>query len=237
MLYFHEKTPDGFNCRLVDEVLCHQKTKYQTVTIVKHANLGKTLYLDGCFQADDSFQEEYHASMVAAAGNVWVHPDPPKDILIIGSGPGGLAKAVHEIYPEAQILGIELDREAFNLYKKYVPDWGPPTGWEYDLRFEDAFRFVRTEARESWDIILWDIDIDTCASPAMFSQATVSLAHCYRILKRNGVFVATAGAIQERDAHAPYTKLLDHLKLLFEGYYGMKELTRMNWNFFQARKK
>lgn len=224
-LFFHEKTPDGFNARRVEEVLCHQKTKFQTVDIVRHEHLGRTLYLDSSFQADDNFQTEYHEVMCQVIKN----PPAAPRILIAGSGPGGLAKAALSLNPMS-INAVEIDAQAVELYKKYLPEWGVE-----DSRVREEIASIVNYTFRCWnlfDIVFWDIDADAMSEDEFwepeFWRAMKSL------LAPGGAFIATAGFIAERAETSPYSVLAQRLSETFPSGKFI-EYPRLNWKFFSAR--
>lgn len=233
MLYIHEKTADGFNARRVEKVLCHEKTKFQQVTIVEHANLGKTLYLDSCFQADDNFQTEYHQQMVSLVRKADVNK-----ILVCGSGPGGLVKTCLEEFSTSSpaIVAIEYDKEAFHLYQLYLHDWGYGGDARVTQLFSDAFQYLGevTLQPQMFSAIFWDIDAE-----AIPHCAAVDWARVWRMVNRNlssnGFLVATAGFIAERAKQSPYTIFLDSLQEAFPAGK-VTDYTRLNWRFFSAKK-
>jgi spermidine synthase len=225
-LFFHEKHPDGFIAREVTEVIYYGKTKVQSAAIVRLLNLGRTLFLDGCFQSDDVFREEYHRRMAVLAEGLQEYPA----IAIAGGGPGGLAAALFRMYPNARILELDIDPELREICNRYLPDWGEdPDRKNYEKVTGNAFTY-QWPSGAKFDAFFWDIDADTLDG----EYSKEIFAEIGKLIRPGGVFIATAGTILALPQNSNYSTMRDALvKAYPQGQF--HPWLEMFWNFFSAK--
>lgn len=73
-----------------------------------------------------------------------------KSILILGLGGGTVAKLLRQRYPDAKIIGIEIDPIMISLGKKYLS----LDKYKVDIRIEDAL--TSKLLNETWDLVVVD---------------------------------------------------------------------------------
>jgi spermidine synthase len=146
---------------------------------------------------DETFASFYRPGEIAthcvwdaiAAPILWLRPEQRRRILILGLGGGSVARLARALAPEAEILGIELDRDVVRLAREHL-DLDPI---EIDIEIADAFEWLKTAPRSSgrFDVILEDIFIgegDDVHKPAWIPEPAHRLARAR--LARGGVFVS-----------------------------------------------
>jgi len=207
MLKLFEDVVDGVWVRDVEEVLYYGRTKYQEIAIVRVAVLGKALFIDGLHQSDAHFNVAYHEKMMDLAQ---VSKADPR-VLIVGAGTDSITRAVFAQWPAAHVVGVEIDEEAYRLYRKHVPEWGLPievaAEADYRLYFGDAYT-MNYEGFVPFDIVFFDIDISTTPGQGMPSELLDRIKS--RIVPC-GFFVSQAGPLfdtDEDDGYAQYTAML-----------------------------
>lgn len=75
-----------------------------------------------------------------------------KNCLILGLGGGSSAKLARKAYPDANIVGVDLDPIMVELGKKYLQ----LDSCQVDIKIEDAFSFV-AKSKQKFDLILIDL--------------------------------------------------------------------------------
>jgi len=106
----------------VNQVLHHEKSKYQDVLIFESTDYGTVLVLDNVIQCTERDEFSYQEMITHLAMNS--HPNPKK-VLVIGGGDGGVLREVvkHECVEEAILCDIDevsgrvwLDRNVSNSH-------------------------------------------------------------------------------------------------------------------------
>lgn len=79
-----------------------------------------------------------------------------KKILILGLGAGTLARMVNHKFPQAKIVGVEIDREMVRVGEKY---FGLGNINNLEIIYEDAYKFCadNKKSRDKYDVIFIDL--------------------------------------------------------------------------------
>jgi spermidine synthase len=131
---------------------------------------------------DETFASFYRPGEVAtrcvwdaiAAPILWLAPRRRRRILILGLGGGSVARLVRALAPEAEIVGVELDREVVRLARAHL-DLD-----EIGMRIEiaDALRWLESD-RTRYDAIFEDVFVgagDDVHKPAWLPEPGHRLA-------------------------------------------------------------
>lgn len=97
----------------VNQVLHHEKSKYQDVLIFESTDYGTVLVLDNVIQCTERDEFSYQEMITHLAMNS--HPNPKK-VLVIGGGDGGVLREIvkHECVEEAILCDIdEVSRRSY----------------------------------------------------------------------------------------------------------------------------
>ncbi|KAG9975641.1 spermidine synthase, partial [Aureobasidium melanogenum] len=124
----------------VNQVVHHEKSKYQDVLIFESTDYGMVLVLDNVIQCTERDEFSYQEMITHLAMNS--HPNPKK-VLVIGGGDGGVLREVvkHECVEEAVLCDI--DEAVIRLSKKYLP--GMAVGYQHPnvtTHVGDGFKFL-----------------------------------------------------------------------------------------------
>ena len=90
----------------VNQVLHHEKSKYQDVLIFESSDYGMVLVLDNVIQCTERDEFSYQEMITHLA--MFAHPNPKK-VLGIGGGDGGVLREIvkHECVEEAVLVDID----------------------------------------------------------------------------------------------------------------------------------
>jgi spermidine synthase len=97
---------------------------------------------------DETFASFYTPGEIAthcvwdaiAAPILWLAPARRRRILILGLGGGSIARLARAFAPDAEILGIELDRDVVRLARKHLD----LDALEIEVEIADAYEWLRT---------------------------------------------------------------------------------------------
>lgn len=136
-------------------------------------------------------------------------------VLILGLGGGSAAELVQNYWSQAQITGVEIDKNMVNLGKKYL-QLGLPAGRQGELGklkviIDDAEKWVKRGLGNRFDLILVDLYVGGKIPEAFTAKKFMS--DVFRLLKSGGVaaFNHLYSNIEKEDA----TKFEKSLKKVF----------------------
>ncbi|KAL4806660.1 Spermine/spermidine synthase-domain-containing protein [Aspergillus unguis] len=137
----------------VNQILHHEKSKYQDVLVFESSDYGTVLVLDNVIQCTERDEFSYQEMITHLAMNA--HPNPKK-VLVIGGGDGGVLREVvkHDTVEEAILCDI--DEAVIRVSKKYLP--GMSIGFQHPnvkVHVGDGFQFLKDRQNE-FDVIITD---------------------------------------------------------------------------------
>ena len=171
----------------VNQVVHHEKSKYQDVLIFESSDHGMVLVLDNVIQCTERDEFSYQEMITHLA--LFSHPNP-KRVLVIGGGDGGVLREVvkHESVEEAILCDI--DEAVIRLSKKYLP--GMSVGFEHPktkTHVGDGFKFL-DDYKNAFDVIITDSSDPDGPAEALFQKPYFQLLH--DALREGGV-ITTQG--------------------------------------------
>lgn len=149
------RTEYGFEIKYhIKKLLYSNKSKYQFIDVIENEHFGRMLFLDKDLQISEVDAEAYSHVMIRP---IIEKKKKLKNILILGSGDGGLLNFVLNYNPEKVTL-VEIDEEVINVSKKYL---NKICGKAFNdkrvnLVIQDAFKFLES-TEDSFDVILYDL--------------------------------------------------------------------------------
>jgi len=151
----------------VNQVVHHEKSKYQDVLIFESSDYGMVLVLDNVIQCTERDEFSYQ-EMITHLG-MFSHPNPKK-VLVIGGGDGGVLREVvkHECVEEAILCDI--DEAVIRLSKKYLP--GMSVGYQHpkvEVHVGDGFKFL-DDYKNEFDVIITDSSDPEGPAEALFQK-------------------------------------------------------------------
>lgn len=171
----------------VNQVLHHEKSKYQDVLVFESSDYGNVLVLDNVIQCTERDEFSYQEMITHLAMNS--HPDPKK-VLVIGGGDGGVLREVvkHESVDEAVLCDI--DEAVIRLSKKYLP--GMSVSYQHPkvkTHIGDGFEFLKARKNE-FDVIITDSSDPEGPAESLFQKPYFELL---RDALRDGGVITTQG--------------------------------------------
>ncbi|KPI40932.1 Spermidine synthase [Cyphellophora attinorum] len=192
----------------VNNVLHHEKSKYQDVLIFESSNHGTVLVLDNVIQATERDEFSYQEMITHLAMNS--HPNP-KNVLVIGGGDGGVLREVvkHETVESAVL--VDIDEAVIRLSKKYLP--GMSIGFQHPAvttLVQDGFKYLEDQ-KGQFDVIITDSSDPDGPAEVLFQKPYFELLS--GALKEGGVITTQA---ENQWLHLPLiTKLKKDCKEVF----------------------
>lgn len=171
----------------VNQILHHEKSKYQDVLVFESSDYGNVLVLDNVIQCTERDEFSYQEMITHLAMNS--HPDPKK-VLVIGGGDGGVLREVvkHESVQEAVLCDI--DEAVIRLSKKYLP--GMSVSYQHPkvkTHIGDGFEFLKAKKNE-FDVIITDSSDPEGPAESLFQKPYFELL---RDALRDGGVITTQG--------------------------------------------
>ncbi len=182
----------------VNQVLHHEKSKYQDVLVFESSDHGTVLVLDNVIQCSERDEFSYQEMITHLAMNS--HPNP-KSVLVIGGGDGGVLREVVKHESVEKAILCDIDEAVPRVSKKYLP--GMSIGFQHpavEVHIGDGFKFL-ADRKNEFDVIITDSSDPEGPAESLFQKPYFELL--YGALKDGGV-ITTQGC-----AHPilPSTKL------------------------------
>lgn len=171
----------------VNQVLHHEKSKYQDVLIFESSDYGTVLVLDNVIQCTERDEFAYQEMICHLAMNS--HPDP-KNVLVIGGGDGGVLREVVKHSCVERAVLCDIDEAVIRLSKKYLP--GMSIGFQHPkvtTHVGDGFEYLRNQKGE-FDVIITDSSDPEGPAESLFQKPYFELLH--GALKEGGVITTQA---------------------------------------------
>lgn len=108
-----------------------------------------------------------------------------KNVLILGLGGGSAAKVVRKNWPQAKIIGVDIDEVIVNLGKKYLS----LDEKVVDIRILDAMNFVSGEVKRKNQYELICIDLYNGDNFPEKFESDVFLKDVKRIMTKDGIVI------------------------------------------------
>ncbi|XP_071944371.1 spermidine synthase-like [Antedon mediterranea] len=171
----------------VEEVLLHEKSKYQDVMVFKSKTYGNVLVLDGVIQCTERDEFSYQEMIAHLPLNS--HSNPKK-VLVIGGGDGGVIREILKHDCVESITQCEIDEKVIEVSKKYFPDmscgYGNPKVYTY---IGDGFEYMKKHTNE-FDVIITDSSDPDGPAEVLFEE------EYFKLMKgalREGGIICTQG--------------------------------------------
>ncbi|KAE8391019.1 spermidine synthase [Aspergillus alliaceus] len=171
----------------VNQILHHEKSKYQDVLVFESSDYGTVLVLDNVIQCTERDEFSYQEMITHLAMNS--HPNPKK-VLVIGGGDGGVLREVvkHDTVEEAILCDI--DEAVIRVSKKYLP--GMSIGFQHPnvkVHVGDGFEFLKQRQNE-FDVIITDSSDPEGPAESLFQKPYFELLR--DALREGGVITTQA---------------------------------------------
>lgn len=176
----------------VNQVLHHEKSKYQDVLIFESSNHGTVLVLDNCIQCTE--RDEFSYQEMITHLPLMSHPDP-KDVLVIGGGDGGVLREIVKHPGINSATLVDIDEAVIRVSKKYLP--GMSIGFQHPKTktiVGDGFAYLKERHEkgeaEKFDVIITDSSDPDGPAESLFQKEYFELMAG---ALREGGIIATQG--------------------------------------------
>jgi spermidine synthase len=210
------------------ETLHGGKTEFQEIEVVRTAEFGTTLLLDGATQVMEASEFQYHEPMAHLA--LLAHPEPRR-ALIIGGGDGGLLREMLK-HPSLEAVDfVELDAGVVEFARRHLPALG---GAAFDdprvrLTFSDGRAFVENSPAGAYDVVA--MDMTDPAGPALMLYTAEFFRAVKRVLRDGrSFFVMHTESPETRPA--AFARIRRTLASVFPVVRGAYAFTRMYGTFW-----
>ena len=139
----------------VDKYIYSGRSPFQEIEIIDTEFFGRCLVLDGKIQSSGFDEYIYHETLIHPA--MALHHDPKK-ILVAGGGEGAVLREVLKHPSVKKLVMVDIDREAVELCKEYLPEWSKGTFDDprVEVLYMDARKYLEDNT-EKWDVIFLDL--------------------------------------------------------------------------------
>ncbi len=202
--YVERFAPTEAHHHAIEETYYAGRSAFQDIAVIRTAQFGKMLVLDGDTQSSQGDEKIYHESLV--------HPalaaiDDRRDVLVLGGGEGATLREVLRHPSVRRCTMVDIDGDVVELSKKYLAEWA-------DGAFEsprarvivgDALAFLRDD-RDTYGAIVSDLTEPLADSPSnpLFGDAV------FRDIKAR---LAPAGVYVLQASTAGFHNMFLHAKM------------------------
>ena len=150
------------------EILFHQKSEIQDISIYETKEFGRCLRIDNFYQTSEKDEFFYHESLVHPA--MITHPHPKK-VLVIGGGDGGTLKDVLKHNTVERAVMVEIDGTVAEISKQYLGKihQGSFDDPRSELIIADGLKYV-AETEERFDVIILDLTDPIGPAKALYTK-------------------------------------------------------------------
>ncbi len=189
--YLEQTSKDEGAFYSLNEIIFQGQSEYQQIEIIKSGPFGKCFLLDGKMQSAESDEFIYHEALVHPA--MAAH-DFPQKVFIAGGGEGAAAREVLKHPSVKELVIVDLDKEAVEVCKKYLPEWhqGAFEDGRIKIYFEDGRGFL--ERSYNFDIIMLDLPEPLDGGTAIMLYTKEFYELVYSRLNSNGIAVTQAAS-------------------------------------------
>lgn len=162
--------PNYFHGYSFSELIYMEKSKYQLIELYNHKVFGKILILDGRPQLSSLDEHIYHEILVHPA---MIANSNPRQVAILGGGDGGALREVLKYPLVEKVLLVDMDERVIEVCKEYLPEVnrGAFDDQRVELKFMDAYTFIRDWSGSSFDVIIVDLtDPISLISAKLYTQ-------------------------------------------------------------------
>lgn len=189
-LWFSEfHAPDVKHSIRVDQHLYSHKSDYQQIDIFDTPEFGRVLALDGEVMLTE--RDEFIYNEMITHVPMAVHPNV-RDVLVIGSGDGGVVKELARYGTIEKIDLVEMDSQVIEACRIYLPE----NACKLDdprvhIYYDNALRFIRRR-KEEYDLIIVDSTDPFGPTEGYFTREFYGI--CYNALREDGIMVNQQGS-------------------------------------------
>ncbi|KAJ5097091.1 spermidine synthase [Penicillium angulare] len=171
----------------VNQILHHEKSKYQDVLVFESSDYGNVLVLDNVIQCTERDEFSYQEMITHLAMNS--HPNPEK-VLVIGGGDGGVLREVVKHASVKEAILCDIDEAVPRVSETHLP--GMSIGFKHPNAKKyigDGFEFLKAKQNE-FDVIITDSSDPEGPAESLFKKSYFELLS--GALREGGVITTQA---------------------------------------------
>ncbi|XP_070330381.1 spermidine synthase [Odocoileus virginianus] len=166
----------------VEQLLHHQRSRYQDILVFRSKSYGNVLVLDGVIQCTE--RDEFSYQEMIANLPLCSHPNPRK-VLIIGGGDGGVLREVVKHSSVESVVQCEIDEDVIQVSKKFLPSMAIGySSSKLTLHVGDGFEFMK-QNQDAFDVIITDSSDPMGPAESLFKESYYQLMKT--ALKEDGI--------------------------------------------------
>ncbi|KAK9840073.1 hypothetical protein WJX74_002937 [Apatococcus lobatus] len=173
----------------VDEILFQDRSDFQDVCVLRNKAFGTVLLLDGVIQCTD--RDEFSYQEMITHLPLCSLQAPPKKVLVVGGGDGGVLREVARHQSVEEIHIAEIDGMVPRIAKQYFPQMA--IGFDdprVSVEITDGIKFVKEAAEGMYDAIIVDSSDPVGPAEVLFQKDFFEAMH--RALKPGGIVCTQA---------------------------------------------
>eukprot|EP00242_Pyramimonas_sp_CCMP2087_P013634 CAMPEP_0198197958 /NCGR_PEP_ID=MMETSP1445-20131203/1511_1 /TAXON_ID=36898 /ORGANISM="Pyramimonas sp., Strain CCMP2087" /LENGTH=325 /DNA_ID=CAMNT_0043867383 /DNA_START=86 /DNA_END=1060 /DNA_ORIENTATION=+ len=194
------------------KTLHEQRSDFQDVLVFESETFGNVLVLDGVIQCTERDEFSYQEMIVHLP--FCALPEPPKRVLVIGGGDGGVLREMLRYKSVEKADMAEIDAMVPEVSKKFFP--GMSTGFtdpRANVQICDGLKFVEDTPAETYDVIIVDSSDPVGPAEVLFQKPFFDSLH--KALKPGGIVCTQAECLW---LHLPVIKdVASMCKEVFKG--------------------
>ncbi len=215
----------------VEETYYAGATPFQSIAVIRTAQFGKMLVLDGDTQSSQADEKIYHESLVHPA---LAAVDNRREVLILGGGEGATLREVLRNPDVSRCTMVDIDGDVIALSKRYLPEWSD--GAFEDARARvivgDALAFLRDDT-DTYSAIVSDLTepLEDSPSNVLFNDAV--FANIKARLAAGGVYAlqASTAGFHNMRLHAKMARTLRQHYRFVRSFYTHVPAFDNDWAF------
>lgn len=155
----------------VEEVILNGKSEFQDILVFRSSTYGMVLVLDGIIQVSE--RDEFAYQEMISHIPLFAVKNPPKKVLIVGGGDGGVLREVAKHSSVEVIHMCEIDRQVCEVGYEYFRDTVSVAFGDSRLKlfFNDAAKYLLEEGKgQNYDCIICDSSDPVGPSASLFTK-------------------------------------------------------------------
>ena len=178
-------------CYRITERLFAKNSKYQSIEVLRLANQGISLILDGFARVFESDEYIFHEALIHPC--LMLHPNP-KSILLIGDGDGGGIREIFKHRSIEKVDWVEIDEDVVHVSESYLKlfDSSLLNSPKLATHWVDGVNFIKS-TKSKYDCVFVSVteQMQGNVSSPFYTQETISLLP--GLLKDDGICVQSSG--------------------------------------------
>ncbi|GAC1547904.1 MAG: polyamine aminopropyltransferase [Vulcanimicrobiaceae bacterium] len=229
--YVERFAPTEAHYHAIEQTYYAGRSAFQEIAVIRTAQFGKMLVLDGDTQSSQADEKIYHESLVHPA---LAAVDDRRDVLVLGGGEGATLREVLRHPAVRRCTMVDIDGDVVELSKRFLPEWADGSFESPRARVivGDALAFLREDG-DTYGAIISDLTepLDDSPSSPLFCDAV------FRDIKArlapHGVYVlqASTAGFHNMFVHAKMVRTLRAHYRYVRSFYAHVPAFDNDWAF------